>query len=87
MRIKPNKPKVVEYDMNTFISAGEAYERANIAKQNEDLTEVIDNEFLRNVRWAEKSIIREAEMGRYEVKLPFIILINSLLKGLSLEKD
>lgn len=70
MRIKVNKPKAVEYDMNTFIPAAKAAERANIANRDEDLTELIGEEFVKYVRWAEKSIIREAEMGRYEVELP-----------------
>lgn len=70
MRIKPNKPKAVEYDMNTFIPAAKATERANAANQDEDLTEVIEEEFIKHVCWAERSIIREAEMGRYELELP-----------------
>mgnify|MGYP004652261851 FL=1 len=56
--------------MNTFISAAKATERANIANRDEDLTELIGEEFIKYIRWAERSIIREAEMGRYEVELP-----------------
>lgn len=70
MRIKVNKPKVVKYDMNTFIPAAKATERANIANRDEDLTELIEEEFIKHICWAERSIIREAEMGRYEVELP-----------------
>ena len=71
MRIKNEKSKkeLVPYNINNFISAEDAKERTYKVLQEEDLTEIINSEFLSTVVHTEKSVNREIEMGKYRADM------------------